>query len=495
MELVECVPNFSEGRDQKKIEAIVYAASSVLGVTILDVENDADHNRSVLSFIAPPEAAFEACFRLAQKSAELIDLNFHKGEHPRMGAVDVIPFIPVSGTSLAECRALAERLGEKIGRELQIPVYLYGEAAKNPARKDLAAVRKGQFEGLKDLIGKDPERVPDFGPNKIHPTAGAVAVGARGQIVNFNINLDLKNLEAGKDIAKRLRASGGGLPAVRAKEIFLQARNQVQISTVLTDYKTTGIARVLDEASKLATEKGAQILTTEIVGLLPREALVDFALDSLKLENFNADIQILERRLEGRGQKNSWSQAGKSLISALASSEPTPGGGSAAAIVGGMGCGLALMAVAVTLKSKKLDISKRPSLNHAQEILTEIKNQLENLAEEDAKAFDQVMAVFSISKEDPSRRDKIDEALIKAAEVPLATARAAAQALQEARQVLGSTQSSVLSDLNCAIHLFQAAIRCAAENVKINIDSLSDKSKTAPIKKAIDDCLKTIAQN
>ncbi len=491
MKLIECVPNFSEGKDKNKIAAIVSAASSVSGVTILDVENDADHNRSVLSFIAPPEAALKACFEVAKKSAELIDLNCHKGEHPRMGAVDVIPFIPVSESTLDDCRALAKRLGEKIGRELQIPVYLYGEATANPSRKDLANVRKGQFEGLKELIGKDPERVPDFGPNQIHPTAGAVAVGAREQIVNFNINLDLTNLEAGKDIAKRLRASGGGLPAVRAKEIFLKARNQVQISTVLTDYKTTGMAHVLKEAQKLAAEKGAKILTTEIVGLLPQDALVNFAVDSLNLENFNPDAQILERKLNAAGsaEKSNWLKGGKTLVQALENTDPTPGGGSAAALSGAMGCALAIMAAAVTLKSKKLDEAKRPLIEKSKSKISNLKTLLENLAEEDAKSFDQVMKAFAIPKEDPERRALIDAALIQAAQVPLKTAQSAKEALRESSALKELVQTSVSSDLNCALHLLKAAVLCAAENVRINLDSLSNPSQASDIRKTLEACL------
>src|SRR5207302_1317591 len=187
----------------------------------------------------------EACFQVAKLAKDLIDLNAHKGEHPRMGAVDVIPFIPVSGIDIQGCVKLAERLAERIGRELEIPAYLYDHAARVPERKDLANVRKGQFEGLKDLIGKDPSRKPEFGPDRIHPTAGAVAVGARQQIINFNLNLDTSDMAAGKDIAKRLRASGGGLPCVRGKEIDLASRKQVQISTVLTDYKTTSMKKVI----------------------------------------------------------------------------------------------------------------------------------------------------------------------------------------------------------------------------------------------------------
>ncbi|UPT74487.1 MAG: glutamate formimidoyltransferase [Elusimicrobiota bacterium] len=279
---------------------IVNAAQSA-GVTILDVETDADHHRCVLSFVGAPDACVEACFRVAEQSLKLIDLTTHKGEHPRMGAVDVIPFIPVAGVTIEECAMLAERLAARIGNELKIPTYLYDQAARRPERKDLANVRKGQFEGLRDLIGKDETRTPDFGPNAIHPTAGAVAVGARQQIVNFNINLDTHDMAAGKDIAKRVRASGGGLPAVRGKEIDLAARKQVQISTVLTDYKKSSMAKVLATTMALADEHKAKIKSTEIVGLLPRQALVDFAIETLALENFKPDVQILENRLEAVG--------------------------------------------------------------------------------------------------------------------------------------------------------------------------------------------------
>ncbi|MEK7745912.1 MAG: glutamate formimidoyltransferase, partial [Elusimicrobiota bacterium] len=251
MRLVECVPNFSEGRDKAKVEAIAAAVRSAAGVRVLDVETDPDHNRCVLSFVAPVEAAVEAAFRGAKRAVELIDLNLHKGEHPRMGAVDVIPFIPVAGTTIADCSALAAELGARIGSELGVPVYLYDRAARRPERADLAKVRKGQFEGLREELGKNPDRDPDFGPRRIHPTAGAVAVGAREQIINFNLNLKGVSMEAAKGIAKKVRTSGGGLPSLRAKEIALAApaengpraaQGLAQISTVLTDYRVTSLA-------------------------------------------------------------------------------------------------------------------------------------------------------------------------------------------------------------------------------------------------------------
>jgi glutamate formiminotransferase/formiminotetrahydrofolate cyclodeaminase len=474
--LVECVPNFSEGRDKAKVARIVDAAKSA-GVTILDVETDADHHRCVLSFVGAPDACVEACFRVAQKSAELIDLNVHKGEHPRMGAVDVIPFIPVAGVTIEDCAKLAEKLGERIGRELNIPVYLYDHAARKPERKDLANVRKGQFEGLKDLIGKDESRRPDFGPNRIHPTAGAVACGARQQIVNFNLNLDTADMAAGKDIAKRLRASGGGLPSVRGKEIELAARKQVQISTVLTDYKTTSMKKVVVEAARLAAEHRAKIVTTEIVGLLPRQALVDFALETLNLENFHPEIQILENRLEAvgaTGGAGDWKAAGRVIGEALSNTDATPGGGSAAAVSGAMGCGLGQMALGITLKSKKLDEAKRPVLAKAHALLGGMRARFDELAAEDAAAFDRFMAALSLPKDDPSRASDMQAALRHAAEVPLQTAQLAASAHAVAREAAPLAGAAVASDVNCALHLLKAAALCAAENVRINLGGIKD---------------------
>ena len=478
--LVECVPNFSEGRDQAKVEAVVSAARGVAGVSILDVETDADHNRCVLSFVAPPDAAVEACFRVAREARELIDLNVHKGEHPRMGAVDVIPFVPVAGIDIKGCAALAERLGERIGRELEIPVYLYDHAARVPERRDLAAVRKGQFEALREAIGRDPARAPDFGPNRIHPTAGAVAVGAREQIVNFNLNLDISDLAAGKDVARRLRASGGGLPCVRGKEIELAARKQVQISTVLTDYKTTSMAKTLAEARRLAAEHGARVVSAEIVGLVPRQALVDFALETLNLENFNPEIQILENRLKAVGALQTepgWQESARRVADALSTTDATPGGGSAAAIAGAMGCGLGMMAAGISLKSKKLDCGRKPALEDARAALARHKAEFERLTAEDSTAFDRFMEAVALPKDNPERDQRMQEALLHAAEVPLRTATVAAEAFAVAQTARPALLSSVRSDMCSAGHLLKAAALCAAENVRVNLGGIKDRAK------------------
>ena len=495
MKLVECVPNFSEGRDKVKVGLIVEAAKSA-GVTILDVEIDADHHRCVLSFVGEPQACVEACFRVAKKSAELIDLTAHKGEHPRMGAVDVIPFIPVAGVTIEECAKLAETLAARIGTELKIPTYLYDQAARRPERKDLASVRKGQFEGLRDLIGKDESRTPDFGPNAIHPTAGAVAVGARQQIVNFNLNLDTHDMVAGKDIAKRVRASGGGLPAVRGKEIDLAARGQVQISTVLTDYKKSSMAKVLATTMALADEHKARITSTEIVGLLPRQALVDFALETLQLENFNPEVQILESRLEAVGAlggSSDWMAAGRQVAQAMSNTDATPGGGSAAAISGAMGCGLGEMAIGITLKSKKLEEVKRGPLATAQKALSELRATFDRLAADDAAAFDRFMEAMSLPKDDASRPAKMQAALLHAAEVPLMTAQMAAGALAVAKQAAPLAGSAVASDINCAVHLLMAAAQCAAENVRINLGGIKDTAAAGGLSSRLEKVLAACA--
>ncbi len=480
---VECVPNFSEGRDAGKIEQIVSAARNTAGVVILDVEKDIDHNRTVLSFVAPVETAVEACFKAVKKAAELIDLNYHKGEHPRMGAMDVAPFIPVLGSSIEDCITLAKQLGERIGKELQIPVYLYDQAALRPDRKDLAKVRKGQFEGLKTEIGTNPEKIPDFGPNKIHPTAGAMAVGAREQIINFNVNLDTKDMEFGKGLAKKIRTSGGGLPCLRAKEIFLESKGQVQISTVLTNYKVTSIKTVIDAIQRETEPKGIKIADTELIGLTTQEAINGFALETLKVINFQPSAQILESRLSDL--LSTWQSGSDKLVDALSNTDPTPGGGSAAAVSGAMGCALGQMAMGISLQSKKLDEAKKPALRKGHEALGRLRSEMQACMREDSRAFELFMETRKIPKDDPSRPAKMQAALCYAAEVPLKTARIASQALDELKDS-GGISPSVGSDYRSANHLLLCAIKCAAENVKINIESIQDKNYSAKLEKELE---------
>ena len=471
---VECVPNFSEGRDLSKINAIVDAARSVPGVLVLDVEKDADHNRTVLTFIAPVETAADAMFAVTKKASQLIDLNHHKGEHPRMGATDVAPFIPIMDSTIEDCIKLAETAGERIGRELNIPVYLYDRAAKFEHRKDLAKVRKGQFEGLKEVIGKDPERVPDFGPNHIHPTAGAMAVGARNQIINFNVNLATTDMDFAKVLAKKIRTSGGGLPALRAKEIFLESKGQVQMSTVLTDYRTTSVKRVMDELAKELAPKNIAVTGTELIGLTTQDALTDYAVEALQVRDFKKEEQVLETKL--LKLLSSWQGAANLFVDALATTDPTPGGGSAAGVNGAMGCALGQMAIGITLRGKKLEEAKKPALRSLLESLGGHKAALQSCVAEDAASFDRFMEAMKIPKDNPERKVKMQAALKHAAEVPLKTARLASEAMAGLTVCAGSVSPHVASDYRSARYQLETAIRCAAENVFINAEGLEDKA-------------------
>ena len=294
--IVECVPNFSEGRRVEVIEAIADQIRSIEGVRLLDYEYDKDHNRSVMTFVGSPKEIKEAAFASCAKAAELIDLNEHEGEHPRIGATDVIPFIPISNVTMDECVNLARDLGKDIAEKLKIPVYLYEHAAARPDRKNLANIRRGQYEGLREAIQKDPERKPDFGPGALHPRAGATVVGARMPLIAYNVNLNTNDLTIAKSIAKSVRHSSGGLEYVKALGLKIKERGIVQVSMNLTNYHKTPVFRVFEMIKKEAERYGVEILESEVVGLIPQKALVDSSEFYLKLKKFDKS-QILENRL------------------------------------------------------------------------------------------------------------------------------------------------------------------------------------------------------
>jgi glutamate formiminotransferase len=300
MKLVECVPNFSEGRRSEVLDAILGEMTAVDGVRLLDSEMDADHNRAVVTIVGEPEAVLEGVFRGMAKAAETIDLTKHEGEHPRMGATDVVPFVPVKGVTMDECVELARQLGERVGRELEIPVFLYESAATRPERQNLAKVRKGQFEGLRDEIGTNPAREPDFGPNRIHPTAGVTAIGARPFLVAYNINLGTTDLSVAKAIAKAIRHSSGGLRHVKAMGFAIKDRNIVQVSINMVNFKGTPLFRAFEMVRSEAERYGVPVIGSEVVGLVPAEALIDCAEFYLRLEDFQRD-QVLENRLSEDG--------------------------------------------------------------------------------------------------------------------------------------------------------------------------------------------------
>jgi len=299
MKIVQCIPNFSEGRRPEVIAQIVSALESGNGITLLDVKSDRDHNRVVVTFVGDPEAVGEAVFRGTAMATKLIDMNTHRGEHPRMGATDVVPFVPLQGATMEDCQALAAEVGARIARELAIPVYLYERSARTPARRNLADVRRGEYEGIKEEIATNPERTPDFGPSAIHPTAGATAVGARPPLVAFNINLDSSDVKIAKAIAKAVRESSGGLPAVKGLGLMLEATNQAQISMNMVDYTVTGLHTVFEAIKREATKHGVTVANSEVIGLLPAQALIDVAVHCLALKDFSP-AQVLELKLAAR---------------------------------------------------------------------------------------------------------------------------------------------------------------------------------------------------
>lgn len=294
--IVECVPNISEGRNHEIVEAVVDVIRNAPGVALLDYSSDASHNRSVITFTGSPEGAANAAVQLAKKAAELIDLTKHHGEHPRMGAVDVIPFIPIKEMSTEECVALSKEVAKRIYEEANIPVFLYEASASAPHRENLAAIRKGQFEGMAEKV-KDPQWTPDFGGATIHPTAGVVAVGTRMPLVAFNVNLSTNDVSIANNIAKIIRRSSGGLDCVKAMGVLLEDRDVAQVSINMTDFKKTPLYRVVEFVRFEAARYGVHVIGTEVIGLTPMRALVDSAEYYLQIENFDADKQVLENYL------------------------------------------------------------------------------------------------------------------------------------------------------------------------------------------------------
>lgn len=284
--LIECVPNFSEGRNPAILQAITAAIESVPGIRLLARESDTDHNRSVVTFAGPPSAVIDAAVLAVAQAARLIDLNGHRGEHPRIGAADVVPLVPLRGISLEECAALAHTLGHRIWNEAGVPVYFYEAAAMNPERRRLENIRRGQFETLREEAPRNPGRAPDIGGPHLHPTAGATAVGARKILIACNINLHTANVEIAKAIAKTIRSSSGGLPHLKAVGLLLSSRNQAQVSMNLTDYEQTGLHTVFEAVQAEAARHGVEIAGMEMIGLWPRRALLLSAKHFLKLENY-----------------------------------------------------------------------------------------------------------------------------------------------------------------------------------------------------------------
>src|SRR3954454_7437792 len=381
--LVECVPNFSEGRDKSKVDAIV-AAMKVDGVFLLDREMDADHNRCVITLAGEREAIQEAAIRGVGKAAELIDQTRHQGAHPRMGAADVVPFIPIDGVSIEDCVTMARHVGEQIWKRYQIPVYLYEAAAASPERQNLENIRRGQFEGIRADIATNPARRPDFGDPRVHPTAGATVVGARKFLIAYNVFLNTADVDVAKKVAKAVRFSSGGLRYV--KGAGFSVRGLAQVSMTLTDFEQTPIARVFEFVRREAARHGAQPLASEIVGLIPKRALEDAAEWFLQIENFDSSL-ILENRLAavmgGKMAVGGLRAGVEPFVEQLAAPTATPGGGSAAAAAGAMAAALAHMVAAMS-RGKKAYLQFDKELGEAIARLATLREELKAAIDEDA---------------------------------------------------------------------------------------------------------------
>jgi glutamate formiminotransferase/formiminotetrahydrofolate cyclodeaminase len=483
MKLVECVPNFSEGRRPEIVARIRDAIAAVTGVHMLDVSSDQSHNRTVITFVVPVESAVDAAFAGIQAAREHIDLTKHKGEHPRMGAADVVPFIPLEGSTMEDCIVLARALGERVGRALEIPVFLYERAATRPDRENLADVRRGEFEGLRDEIGTNPNRDPDFGPKRIHPTAGAVAIGARPFLVAYNVYLGpAANVAVAKEVAKAVRGSSGGLRYV--KGLGLEVDGQAQVSMNLVDTERTPLFRAFDTVKMEAEARGVSPTWSEIVGLVPERALFDTAARHIQLRDFNPDI-VLERKVRAAVG------GGESLggfVAAVAAPTAAPGGGSVAAHAGALGAALAQMVAGLTIGKKKyasVEAEMKEIALQAAALVTE----LTALVKRDAEAYSQVMAAYKMPGENESdaatKKQAVDAALLGAAEVPLETARACVRVLELSAAVAARGNPNAVSDAGVAALLAEAACRGAIYNVRINVGALENKAKGARL---IEEC-------
>ena len=487
--IVECVPNFSEGRDAAKVQAIIKALLAGPDVFLLDKEMDADHNRSVITLVGTRESIGEAALRGIGKASELIDLTHHQGAHPRIGATDVVPFVPVAGVTLDDCVRIATWVGEEAWRRFRIPTYLYEAAAQKPERRNLENIRRGQFEGLREEVRTNPERHPDFGEAELHPTAGATVVGARKFLIAYNINLNTSNVALAKEIAKKIRASSGGFACVKAMGVELKARNLAQVSMNLTDFETTSIGTVFDAVRQQAEAHGVKVVGSEIVGLIPRRALEDAAVHYLQVENFRPDL-IVENRLADITAQQSLRAAEASpsadglrglaegFVAAVAAPTATPGGGSVSALAGALGAALGEMVCGLTRKRKSFD-RHHTALEATGARLAELRERLMENVARDAQSYEAVMAAFKLPRiteaEQGQRSRAIEEASKKAASVPLETAALAAEASRLVDGLRSQTLPQAASDLAVALSLLQTAKDGAIANVRANLPSIADQ--------------------
>jgi len=468
--IVECVPNFSEGRNQTTVRALVHAVESVPGVWLLDYTMDRDHHRSVLSFAGEPDAVVEAAFRTIRVATDLIDLRKHKGVHPRVGATDVVPFVPLRGATMQDCIHLAKRLGYRVATELDIPVFLYEQAALHRDHAPLESVRRGGLQGLAFRMASDPDWTPDFGPSRLHKTAGALVIGARPPLIAFNVNLRSTDLALARSIAKDIRQSNGGLPHLKAIGVELASRHMVQVAMNLTDYIITPLHVAFEAVRTRAAEKGVAVAGSEVVGLVPQAALTQAAGYSLALEQFDS-TQVLEMRLETRLFGEPAQQApsreqkpvdmhGQSIadfLDTMAAAIPIPAGGTAAALVGALAASLGIMGAR---------LSRQQGVEHR---LSEIGWRLRELMQADGDAYQRFIQATKLAKTDRTRPAVLSSALHLATEIPLEIAEQATEAGALLHACAAGVKKSVGSDLTVGLILAIAAADAGRHTVEENM--------------------------
>jgi glutamate formiminotransferase/formiminotetrahydrofolate cyclodeaminase len=494
--LIECVPNFSEGRDAARVDAIVASMSTVAGVYVLDREMDADHNRSVITLAGDPDAVAEAALLGVGKAMELIDLTKHTGAHPRVGATDVVPFIPIDGVSIEDCVALARRVGKEIWARYRIPVFFYEAAATRPDRVNLENVRRGQFEGLREEMKHNHDRQPDVGEPKLHPTAGVTVVGARKFLIAYNVNLNTCDVGIANKIAKAIRFSSGGFRYVKSMGVELKARNLAQVSINLTDFEQTPMHRVYEMVKREAARYGAAPVGSEIVGLIPKKAIEMAADYFLQVENFSP-AQVFENRLQAALTGEPLDSAAKDgklgslarpFLDAVAAPAATPGGGSVSALAGALAASLGQMVASLSRKKK----SQAAHVDLLSVELDEMRHAAAELTEaidRDAASFEAVMAAFKLpngnAAEARARDAAVQTATRGAAKVPLQVAERTVALFERLGQLASIAAASMKSDLEVARLMAAAGARGALANVEINLDGISDTAYVKSMRERI----------
>ncbi|HZR06133.1 MAG TPA: glutamate formimidoyltransferase [Candidatus Udaeobacter sp.] len=532
--LIECVPNFSEGRDQNVIRQITDAIESVDGVSLLDVDPGASTNRTVVTFVGNPDAAVEAAFRAIKKAAELIDMRKHKGAHPRMGATDVCPFIPVSNVSWEEAIACANRLGKRVGDELKIPVYLYERAAKNKARSNLSVIRTGEYEGFFEKI-KEPVWKPDFGPDVFNERSGATVIGVRDFLVAYNANLNTKSVRRANSVAFDVREQGrvktedgtpwgkpvldadgepiripGMLKHVKAIGWFVKEYGIAQVSMNLTNIEETPLHAAFDACCESAARRGLRVTGSEIVGMVPKkclidagryflrkqewsegaseEELIDVAIRSMglsELKPFEPKEKVIEFKIEAAEPKNSLAKMNlREFCNETLSDSPAPGGGSVAALMGALGASLGGMVANLSAGKRGWDDKLEYFSNWAVKA-QQLKDELLSLVDEDTVAFNRVMDAFALPKE--SREEKaaraaaIEQATKYAAEVPIKVMETASRSYELLAEMADKGNPASISDVGVGALATRACLEGAALNVRINLAQLKDEKFKAAL--------------